>query len=97
MQRNAQVLSDLTSQIVNLEGHPHTLTTFHKPLASTSTEIAASIYNSKGCSLTAWQGAQNGRISAILGFCAFALAMGTPNIQEKVNQMRGQTLSPCVI
>lgn len=71
----------------DLEGHPHSLTIIHKPLASTNIGITANIYNSKGCSLTAWQGVQHGRASATLGFCASASAMGTPNAQGEVNQM----------
>lgn len=79
----------------HIEGHPHSLTTIHKPLASTGIGTAANIYNGKGCSLTAWQRVQHSRVSATAAFCTSASAIGTPNAQGKVNQTTAQALKSC--
>lgn len=67
----------------DLEGHPHSLTTVHKPLASKDVVWQLG----KECSVA---------VSATLGFCASASATGTPNAQGEVNQMSGQALRSCV-
>lgn len=80
----------------DLEGHPHSVTMIHKPLVNTGIGTATNVYISRGCSLTAWQGVQHGTVSAILGVCASASVIASPNGKGEENQKSGQAPKFCV-
>lgn len=80
----------------DLEGHPHSVTTIHKPLANTDIGTATNVYIRWGCSLTAWQGVQHGTVSAILVFCASVSVIASPNAKGEENWKSGQAPKFCV-